>query len=208
MGGHSGRSSRVATPLGSPEAGRRRPGWGSGAALPDTRPTPRHAVGAVAGGAKQVRRRSSCDGLCCKLTSGASRRLKMTLADECRAGSLHLLLLCKSRGFATLPFFRPLCAVTQKLDVQLSHAPQPLRSRYSTRSAKPGPRSKDAGSSWGSGEFLDSATAANADMVMLGDLPVGSAAAEEDEAGPLDDLLSQVTDLLSQMHELCQDEDE
>ena len=90
----------------------------------------------------------------------------------------------------------------------LSHGLQPLRSRYSMRPAKAEARSNGAGSSGGSGEYLDSVTAANADALPLGDLPSGSAAVDEDEAGPLDDLLSQVTDLLSQMHELCQDEDE
>ena len=89
------------------------------------------------------------------------------------------------------------------------HKLQPLRSRYSMRPAKSEARSNDTGSSWGSGEHLDSATAGHADLLPLGDLPLGgSSTVGEDEAGPLDDLLSQVTDLLSQMHDLCQDEDE
>jgi hypothetical protein len=115
---------------------------------------------------------------------------------------------CAPQRGRTSAACEPCSSFDDMLTDPLSHELQPLRSRYSMRPAKSGPRMNDAGSSWGSGEFLDSMTAAHADALPLGDLPSGSAAVDEDEAGPLDDLLSQVTDLLSQMHELCQDEDE
>jgi hypothetical protein len=76
------------------------------------------------------------------------------------------------------------------------------------RSTKSRLRSDADNSSCGAKEYLDGVTAAQADVPPLGDIPLGIPAVDEDEAGPLDDLLSQVTDLLSQMHELCQDEDE
>lgn len=69
---------------------------------------------------------------------------------------------------------------------------QTVRSRYArTASAE----------EWPDDGYLDGVLAhADIDAAPLGDI-VG-----DEAAGPLDDLLSQVTDLLSQMHELCQDD--
>lgn len=64
------------------------------------------------------------------------------------------------------------------------------------------PASRAAENEWpAADEYLDGVTDAHADVPPLGDVSMA-----EDEAQPLDDLLCQVTDLLSQMHELCQDE--
>jgi len=78
---------------------------------------------------------------------------------------------------------------------------QPVRCRYArTASARPA-RPAAAAEEWPDDGYLDGVLAhADTDAAPLSDI-VG-----DEAAGPLDDLLSQVTDLLSQMHELCQDD--
>lgn len=75
-----------------------------------------------------------------------------------------------------------------------------MRSRYGRATPRPAP--KPVEDEWPvDGGYLDGVTGSHAEVPPLGDMSAGG-----DEAGPLDDLLDEVTSLLSQMQELCQDQ--